>query len=61
MASLTLAQLPQMDEHSLKVVVMDNCSTHKSIALRELIEDQGMYSSLSCHVRHVTLKRLYRL
>jgi|SRR5712672_3506866 hypothetical protein len=41
MASLTLGQLPQMDERALRVIVMDNCSTHKSTALRELIEDQG--------------------
>jgi transposase len=47
-ASLTPFQLPQMEEQGLKVVVMDNWSTHKSNALRELIEDQGMHILLSC-------------
>ena len=50
MASLTLSQLPQMEERALKVIVMDNCSTHKSAALHELIEDQGMLHVLLSHV-----------
>lgn len=41
-ASLTLDQLPQMEEHGLKVIIVDNCSTHKSVALRDIIEDQDM-------------------
>ena len=51
MAFLTLFQLPQMEERGLRVVIMDNCSIHKSNALRELIEDQGMHFlllSLTC-------------
>jgi transposase len=32
-----------MEERGLKVIVVDNCSTHKSIALRNLIEEQGMH------------------
>jgi transposase len=47
MTSLTPGQLPQMDERGLKVVIIDNCSTHKSNTLRELIEDQGMHFLLS--------------
>jgi transposase len=43
MAFLTFDQLPQMDEQGLKVVVMDNCSIHKSNALREPIEDEGIH------------------
>ena len=37
-----------MEEQGLMVVVMDNYSTYKSNALHKLIEDQGMYFSLSC-------------
>jgi transposase len=47
MALLILDQLPQMEERGLKVIVVDNCNTHKSIALRDLIEDQGMHLLLS--------------
>jgi len=48
-----------MEERGLKVIVVDNCSTHKSIALRDLIEEQGMHSHIS--IQHATLKRLHRL
>ena len=51
-----------MDEQGLKVIVVDNCSTHKSIALREVIEEQGMPHSLlsypTCNVKQLIGYRL---
>jgi hypothetical protein len=43
-----MIQLPQMDEQGLKVIIMDNCNTHKSNTIRELIEDEGVCLLLSC-------------
>jgi hypothetical protein len=32
-----------MEEQGLRVIAMDNCGIHKSNALRELVEDEGMH------------------
>jgi hypothetical protein len=49
-----------MEERGLKVIIVDNCNTHKSVALRDLIEDQGLLYSLLSYLT-CDLKRLHRL